>query len=57
MRDVLGDPVLAATLIERGGRLRDKYALDTMVDAYAALLAKNGVRVPAAMSAAEPARS
>ncbi len=55
--DVLGDPVLAATLIERGRRLRDKYALDTMVDAYAALLAKNGVRVPAAMSAAEPARS
>jgi glycosyltransferase involved in cell wall biosynthesis len=48
VRDVLGDPVLAATLIERGGRLREKDALDTMVDAYTALLANNGVQVPAA---------
>lgn len=57
VREVLGDRALAATLIERGGRLREKYALDTMVDAYAALLASNGVPVPAAMSVAEPARS
>lgn len=35
---LLGDPALAAALAERGGRLRERYPLDAMVDGYDALI-------------------
>ena len=46
VHDVLTDPELAATLTARGRRLSDKYSLDSMVDAYVALLEAIGVRLP-----------
>ena len=47
VHDVLTDPELAATLTTRGRRLSDKYSLDSMVDAYVAVLESVGVRLPA----------
>lgn len=45
VREVLADPALAIELAERGRRLRDKYSLVGMVDAYVALLGHHGVTV------------
>jgi hypothetical protein len=45
VREVLANPALAAQLAETGSRLRDKYSLAGMVDAYVALLARHGIAV------------